>query len=475
MLSAFSLPSAFSSSLKASPSILWILSTAIHSFIVTLAINPPGVQVSTRTVKATTTVPVVFIASPCTPIQGTLSRPCFAAFSYFGIVCIIVILISYWKGYWFPSPSNDPPNPNPDPAPATISSGPQDSPFFPDRNTAAAGPPPPPPPGDDTTSGSKRWPKRPFGMFAWLLRIIAWISLQVVRLFRFIFLKAVFAPVMILSSILFRYTVLPAVVFNASNHYGVTPIIASSTGPYIFWIIKSAIDSSTTLWWLTMGGLVLFTSGVIKSILWVFALIWTTLAGTVRFVWRLCRSICLRVIGSIQTCIRAVRALPHRIKIFSKRILTWWRVYVNLYADEPAKGCVLLACLLVIAVIIVLEVSDRVCSFIPAALDFILWCRHQALVIGFIGRALLLDLPPIFLLLVCESDTCQTVVFWWDWLILPTYKLIPEEDIMIIVGVAFFWRMLRWLFSNKRTERAARARLERRIEALEARLHAVGG
>ncbi|KAJ7680908.1 hypothetical protein DFH06DRAFT_1164467 [Mycena polygramma] len=250
-----------STSSKVSACVCWGLVVAFRSVSVALTSNTAGANV---TLDAASTARVFLIPSRCSPLPGVLSHPHMAAGSYLGLVSILLLPILYSKGFCgvldASSPgSSRPPDPNPSPGPDGPASVSDVQDLSPARDSiAAAGAPPPPPPGNDT-EGDVDWRgKRSFGFFAWILRLLAWLLAWswwmlrwtlslLLRFVRFLILKIVWTPIFLVSSLAFWYTILPGIFFQISNSYGVTPIIVSYGGSYLFAATKFLVDSNNAI------------------------------------------------------------------------------------------------------------------------------------------------------------------------------------------------------------------------------------
>jgi hypothetical protein len=144
------------------------------------------------------------------------------------------------------------------------------------------------------------------------------------------------------------------------------------------------------------------------------------------------------------------------------------------------------------------------------ALDIALQWRDVAVFLGFASSLVIWELPPIFLQILLESEAYMAIIFWWEWFIVPTCKLLPADDLLVslLPSVEIFFSFLtlpqvifvialvsvvvRWLVRfphsclsfilcssprqlfSKCGERVAKAKLEKRIKALEGRLQSVG-
>ncbi|KAF7346444.1 hypothetical protein MSAN_01872400 [Mycena sanguinolenta] len=415
----FSSFSAFSSSSKASSTVLWVLGSAIQSLLITFAINTTS---TVKTIEATSTIQAVLTPSPCIPVAGSLECPYMAVASYMGVISILVAWILFAKTSTGAStgPCTPPPNPTPptpDPGPADTSPQSQDSVPLPQAAVAAAGAPPPPPPGNDTTCGNERRPKRTFlsrflgfifrifsiilrtfsiilRIFSIILRIfsiILWIIWWIVWLF-------IWRPIALASSIalffLLHCAILPLIVRIIGHTYGVTPVLK----PYIYF---------PTLWWFAVWGLA-------ACICWIINI----LALALGFIWGMCRAIYLRILRSIESPLRRLRSSLHRFwsqwRLFHED--AWW-----------TSGCLLV---LIAGALLLVGYS-----LVPAAVHHTIYWRER----------------------VCEG---LTVLF----------QILCDSEFGIpVVGIASFSMLIRWIFSSERAERAARRNLQKRIEMLEAR------
>ncbi|KAF8139512.1 hypothetical protein K438DRAFT_1879680 [Mycena galopus ATCC 62051] len=300
-----------------------------------------------------------------------------------------------------------------------------------------------------------------------ILRIFAWIVSRVVRLFTWLLLKTIWRPVVIVLSILLRYIIIPVLVTEVSELYGLTPIIASSIGPYVFTIVKLGIDSCPTLRWLVFFGLGQFTSWILNAGFRVSAFVWRIVVWVVRFAWWSCRSICTRFLQAIRACVLTVCALPRAIRGFFQSLWSrWW----TLFAYDPARGWWGLGAILVIVALLIRRVFEFARVLTLMLLTLRPWCSEVALFAGSASHVLIWELPPVAFAALSESELCQTLKFWWDWIILPVLDLMPEEDMILIIVIAFFCSFTRWMLSSQWGERAARAKLLGRIKMLEARL-----
>ncbi|KAF7346410.1 hypothetical protein MSAN_01868900 [Mycena sanguinolenta] len=418
----FSSSSAFSSP-KA------VMCSAIQSCLVAFAINTSLTTKILKTgLRATPTTQVVLAPSPCIPVAGSLDRSSMAAVLY---ICVIAVLVAWILFAKTSNSAESPCTPSPNPEPPALDFDPVSTCFQTQDsapNVAAAGAPPPPPPGNDTTCDHERHPKRSFlsRFFAFILGILFGIW----HIFKW--------PIAFFLSIIFHYVILPIIVKEIGIACGVTPILASATGPYIVVTLKRVIDSSPTLRWLTLWGLAQCVCSTINAAVHVVSLVCETAIWAVGFArWR-SSSICLRSIQSVLAVLRRIRNNLQRL---------WYR------CQTFYEGATWLAfsCLFVVVAVFMFGLVT---------------------VIRLFGAA-----PPI-LQILRESEPWQTAVFWWDWILLPNFKSLLRmfrEDAILFVGLVSVSMLVRWIvrlfpFPSKGTERAARIKLQTRIKMLEARL-----
>ncbi|KAF7346418.1 hypothetical protein MSAN_01869700 [Mycena sanguinolenta] len=449
----FSSFSAFSSSSKASSTVLWVMGSTIQSLFIAFAINTTS---TVKTIEATSTIQPVLTPSPCIPVAGSLDRPYMAVATYIGVIIIFVAwILSAKTSHGAASPCAPPPNPDPpapDPGSADTSPQSRDSAPPPQSDVAAAGAPPPPPPGNDTTCGNERHRKRSFlfRFFAFILGIFLWI----LRSFKWVFVKTVWRPVAIMLSAFFYYVIIPIILKEIGTASRVTPVLASATGPYIFEILKLTIDSSATLRWLTLWGLAQFLCWIIHAVFRVVSFICGTVFWAVGFTWWTFSTICLRSIQSVlavPTVLRRIRRYLHRL---------WSRCRSSFAGDI----WLMVGCVLFVLVYMTLELLVRARRLAPFILELILHCHELVLLVGSLAR----KAPPVIHLLR-ESEPWQTAVFWWEWIIAPSLMLMAPEDVILVVSIALLSMLIRWIFSSKRSDRAARRKLEKRIKLLETR------
>jgi hypothetical protein len=68
---------------------------------------------------------------------------------------------------------------------------------------------------------------------------------------------------------------------------------------------------------------------------------------------------------------------------------------------------------------------------LPVALDIALQCRDVAVYLGFASSIVIRELPPILLQILLESEAYMAIIFWWEWFIVPTCKLLPADDLLV--------------------------------------------
>ncbi|KAJ6508703.1 hypothetical protein C8R45DRAFT_922385 [Mycena sanguinolenta] len=433
MSSAISFSSAFSSSSKGSFAAIWVVGSAVQSLLVAFAVTTTKIKTSTL---ATSTIQSVLAPSPCIPVAGGLGRPYMAAIAYIGVIGMIVTSIFFAKTS-NGSSASPPDPPAPDPGSVNTASKSRESAPPPHTPTAAAGAPPPPPPGNNTTCGNERRPKRSFWLLRWLFAIVLWIVCLVVEVFKWVLIKTVWRPIAIVSSlvsfILLHGAVLPLLVQEFSHAYGVTPALK----PYI---------PVPPLRWLALWGLAQCLCWIINVVAWVVFFVIGTAIWAVRFTWRTCRAICLSTIHWLWSRWRAFRG-----------DVAW----------------------LALAVVFIPGVGFGIFFHppVPLVVYHILRLRERVLVSLFVREG-----PDMIVQILLDSQFGQEVVFWGKCIGVPMLsfgapmllfvvrwlQLFPE-DRMLVVGIALFSILIRWIFSSKRSERAARRKLEKRVKMLECR------
>ncbi|KAJ6507271.1 hypothetical protein C8R47DRAFT_88320 [Mycena vitilis] len=488
----------------------WGLVAAFRSVSVALTSTTAGANVS---LDATSTARVTLIPSRCSPPpRRSLSPPygCwFLSWSHFHSPAPDSVSERFWGSSYASSPgSSRPPDPDPSPAPdgPAFVSDVQD--LSPARDSiAAAGAPPPPPPGNDTEGHVDGREKRSFGFFAWTLSLLAWILawswwmlrwtlLVLLRSVRFLILKTVWTPIFLVSSLVFRYTILPGIFFQISNSYGVTPILLSYGGSYLLAATKFLVDSNSaiktsvmaTVWlclypllvcgWLLareLGDLVF--ADVPRAVFPVFAFSWWCSTRIIQYLnqsTRRCAQVMQRqipirrwvqlladllahvVIPFLIVEIVAVSLwlLSHYVKVpFSIRLLYHNRValpydrhlrlpVVALYTSTPSYHDPLRA------------VSLFAVHLWRTALDLP--------TVSMIFEAIQVTRAQLFVL-------CTWAVFSWDWAILPSLQLLSIRELTYLIAPPLGYIVYERMTCPIEHLQKANAKLERRIQALEAR------
>ncbi|KAJ6508713.1 hypothetical protein C8R45DRAFT_450996 [Mycena sanguinolenta] len=457
MSSAISFSSAFSSSSKGSFAVMWVVGSAVQSLLVAFAVTTTKIKTS---LQATSTIQSVLAPSPCIPVEGRLGHPYIAAIAYISVIGFLVASIFFAKTSNGASAS--PPDlPTPDPGLVNTASRSRDPAPPPHTPNAAAGAPPPPPPGNDATCDSERRPKRSFWFLRWLFAIVLWIFRLVARLFKWVLIKTVWRPIAVASSLLFYYVILPIILKEVGNAYGVTPVLASATGPYIFLAVKFAIDSSPTLRWLTLWGLAQCGCSIVNVLFWVVSFACRTVIGAVGFAWWTFRTLCQRTLRSIRFVL-AIPTLLRRIRSY----LHWrWSQFRSFFAGD---AWLMLACLVFLLVYPTLTLIVCIRPMVPLVIDHFLYVRELVLLVcPFVRTA-----SPVVLDILQESEPWQIAVFWAEWILVPSLFLLYglfSEDVELIVSIMLLSMLVRWIFSWKRADRTARRKLEKRIKMLEIR------
>ncbi|KAF8139518.1 hypothetical protein K438DRAFT_2030514 [Mycena galopus ATCC 62051] len=196
------------------------------------------------------------------------------------------------------------------------------------------------------------------------------------------------------------------VITQISSLYGIIPIVASTTEPYIFTIVEFLIDSSPTLRWLALFGLGQLT-GILNAVFRAFAFVWRSvfLDHRILLVLSACSLISLRTASSASS----LDGGP-----FSRALGCHCR---------PTRSLVV----------------RGVSSLVSVVLKLSPWCHDPAVFAASASRALIWKLPPVVFLVFRQS---------------------------LIIGIALLFTVIRRMFSSKWDEHVVGAKLQKRTKAL---------